>query len=365
MKSMKIKELAQQLNISPRAIRFYEEKGMIRPNKHPDNRYRIFSEKDAQRLQTIISLREVGMSIGEIKAVLDEADQGDPHDVLYLLELQRSMMFSQFVQLKNNIEMTDKMIDHFKKNETLAWEDIFEWTRGLKKLRDLRSNWRDYWNFDRQAPYHDELVYSNQQEFNLHPSYEQALSMIVQWVNPHPGEKGLDIGTGTGNLAGLFLAKGIDMAGIDQSKEMLKQCGRKFPGLETKLGNFLAVPYLDHSFDFVVSSYALHHLTDEQKFLAFSEMRRVLKPHGRICLVDLMFENRETRSGYLKKLEQQGKFELISMMKGEYYANRSELVRWFESNGYLTKTEQIHEMLHILYAVPIQTGYGAVPARLS
>jgi putative AdoMet-dependent methyltransferase len=68
------------------------------------------------------------------------------------------------------------------------------------------------------------------------------------------------------------------MAGIDQSKEMLKQCGRKYPQMDLKLGNFLAIPYLDGQFDFAVTSFALHHISDEQKLLALDEMRRVLKP---------------------------------------------------------------------------------------
>jgi putative AdoMet-dependent methyltransferase len=339
MDSMQIKELAQRLNISPRAIRFYEEKGMIHPTKDPQNNYRLFVEKDVRRLQTIISLREVGMSIEEIKTVLKELDQGEQDEVLYALELQRSIMFSQWVELKRNIETSDQIIGHLKKNHDLVWEDIFELAKGMKGLRDIRLNWRDHWNFDQQASFHDELVLNNEQAFNKHPSYSQALKMVGEWVKPLQGEKGLDIGTGTGNLAAIFLEKGIEMSGIDQSKEMLKQCQRKFPNLETKLGNFLAIPYLDHSFEFVVTSYALHHLTDEQKRMALEEIHRVLKPHGRVCIVDLMFENQHQRNQYVGEKD--------------YYADRSKLLDWFDQKGYITRAQQINDIVHIIYAVPI------------
>lgn len=353
MELMRINELAKKLNISARAIRFYEQNGMITPTRHPNNNYRMFSEQDARRLQTIISLREVGMSIEEIKSSLEELDQGEQEGVLYALELQRSMMFSQLVELINNIQTTDKMISRLKEKEPLAWEDIFEWTNGLKQLSDLRANWRDHWNFDRQASFHDELVFHPKAEFNQHPAYSQALQTVVDWVKPRQGEKGLDIGTGTGNLAGRFLAKGITMAGIDQSKEMLKQCNGKFPEMETKLGNFLAIPYLDRSFDFVVTSYALHHLTEEQKLLALEEMRRVLKPHGRICIVDLMFEHAKNREAYYRTLEQEGKQEIIALIEDEFYADRSKLLAWLDDHGYVTKAQQLHDILHIVYAVPI------------
>lgn len=67
MEEMRIKDIAGKLNISARAIRFYEQKGLISPRKQEENRYRLFTEEDAWRLQTIIALREVGMSVKEIK----------------------------------------------------------------------------------------------------------------------------------------------------------------------------------------------------------------------------------------------------------------------------------------------------------
>ncbi|WP_445668056.1 class I SAM-dependent methyltransferase [Paenibacillus sp. FSL H3-0333] len=42
--------------------------------------------------------------------------------------------------------------------------------------------------------------------------------------------------------------------------------------------------------DFIVLSFALHHLTSDRMLLAIQEMRRVLKPHGRICIADLMID---------------------------------------------------------------------------
>ncbi|WP_082084223.1 MerR family transcriptional regulator [Paenibacillus beijingensis] len=363
---MRIKELADKLNISPRAVRFYEEKGILSPSKHPDNNYRIFTEQDARRLQTIISLREVGMSLEEIKSVLEELDRGEQDEVLYALELQRSVMFSQWVELKLNIEAADGMISQLKANRSLAWDDIFQLAQGLKRLRDQRSSWRDQWDFDRQASFHDELVlHTGEQSFNRHPEYKRTLKLIREWIHPIKGEKGLDIATGTGNLAALFMECGIAMAGIDQSKEMLKMCRRKFPEMETKLGNFLAIPYLDSSFDFAVSSYALHHLTEEQKLLALAEMRRVLNPHGRICIADLMFENEAERAAYIDNLSREDKPEWVDFIRQQYYADRSRLLQWFSENGYFTRSQQMSDLLHIIYAVPIALDPGGGESFLS
>ncbi|WP_262384582.1 class I SAM-dependent methyltransferase [Paenibacillus terrae] len=145
----------------------------------------------------------------------------------------------------------------------------------------------------------------------------------------HADEYGLD--AGTGNLAGLFAEEGIRMAGVDQSNEMLKpSCRSKFPLVEKRLGNLMSIPYMDGTFDFVVSSYALHHLTGEQKIYALSEMQRTLKPHGRICIVDLMVDVAELLEAG-EKVSAPGKEESELPV---YCAERSRMLDWFDRHGY-------------------------------
>ncbi|MCY9660880.1 MerR family transcriptional regulator [Paenibacillus chondroitinus] len=348
---MQIKELAEKLNISPRTIRFYEQKGLISPHKQEHNLYRRFTEKEVWRLQTIISLREAGMTIEDIKKALPLAGDEDTEQLQYYLEMQRSIIFSQWLELKQIIETTDTMIDLLKYQQTLPLDDIFLLAEGSKRWRETRKNWNDKWNFDHQALTHDNNVVNNDREYK---DYEKALQTTIDWVAPKAGERGLDIGTGTGNLAGKFLEKGISIAGIDQSKEMLKRCGRKHPQMELKLGNFLAIPYLDGQFDFIVTSFALHHISDEQKILALGEMRRVLKPHGRICITDLMFENDDQKVQYIADLERQGRTDDIQLILNAYYATSSTLLSWFDENGYITKHKQLNELLTMVYAVPIR-----------
>ncbi|MDB5055452.1 MAG: transcriptional regulator [Bacilli bacterium] len=348
---MKIKDVASKLKISPRAIRFYEEKGLISPTKQDNNQYRTFTEKEVWRLQTIISLREAGMTIEDIKKALAEVDEEDKEQLQYYLEIQRSVIFSQWLELKQIIETTDSMIELLKYNNTLPLDDIFSLAEGSKRLREIRKNWRDKWNFDNRAFTHDERVLNNDNEYK---DYEEALKITVQWVAPKVGEIGLDIGIGTGNLAGKFLEKGIRMVGIDQSKEMLKQCQRKYPEMEIKLGNFLAIPYVDGQFDFVVTTFALHHISEEQKRLALDEMRRVLKPHGTICITDLMFENETKKEKYLKNLHEKGKTDVINVIENGYLSLCSQLLQWFDENGYITKHKQINDLLYIVYADPIR-----------
>lgn len=337
---MQIKEVADKLGISARAIRFYEEKGLISPNKG-GNQYREFSEKDIWRLQTIIALREAGMSIEDIGRSLCQLEKQDHEELQYYLELQRSVLFSKWLEIKLIIDNTDSMIDMVKTLHTLPLDEIYSLAEGSRRLREQRSSWQDKWDFDTRAIGHDEKVWSEALEYK---DYEAALTLTVQWVAPRKGDRGLDIGTGTGNLAGRLINQGADMAGVDQSKEMLKRCRQKYPGLETKLGNFLALPYMDGRFDFTVSSFAFHHLSEDQKRLAIEEMRRVLKPHGRICITDLMDADSDSAS-----------YEPIDAANLDVgYGSVSRLLTLFEELGYITKHQRINEQLYIVYAVPFR-----------
>ncbi|MCF8040727.1 MAG: MerR family DNA-binding transcriptional regulator [Desulfarculaceae bacterium] len=80
-RSWAIAELAQELEISTRTIRFYEEKGLISPERTSGNQ-RIYSKRDRARLKLILrgkrfgySLEEIGEMIGMASVDLDEAEQ--------------------------------------------------------------------------------------------------------------------------------------------------------------------------------------------------------------------------------------------------------------------------------------------------
>jgi putative AdoMet-dependent methyltransferase len=353
MEKLTISEVANRLNITNRAIRFYEEKELISPEKNPLNQYRLFSEKEVWRLQTIMSLREMGLSLEGIQEVLSKVEFGNGDEVEYYLETQQAALFSKWVELKQMLKTLDKMIDQVKQTGSLDMEQIHPLAEGYRRLKDLRSHWQDRWNFDRQASTYDDRVKNNQLSDYIRPIYHDALNKAVEWISPVAKEKGLDIGTGTGNLAGRFLEKQVNMFAIDQSREMLKQCQQKYPQMPAKLGNFLAIPFFDGEFDFICTSFALHHLTEEQKDLAYEEMNRVLSERGRICIVDLMFEDEASRLQYIEELRKQGDDNEIKNIEDEYYADRSHMISWFKSHGYTTMQQKLNDVVHIFYAIKI------------
>lgn len=338
---MKINELALKLHMTPRAIRLYESKGLLQPIRGEDNGYRYYTDHDAWRLQTIGSLREIGLSLEQIKALVKKLDEGDAASVHYYLELQRMALYEKWTRWKHVIGTIDELIERFESKQTLALEDLFQLSGDLQQIHESVSTWKDTWEFDRIAARFDgsPALLSSGPSLSQR-EYETVLDFIVQWVAPKQGEEGLDIGTGTGNLACKLQQGGARMSAIDQSKEMLARCREKFPDIAAKLGNALALPFLDRQFSFVVSAFALHHLDAKQQELALEEIDRVLMPNGRICIAGLMYED-----------DGLGEAGDKGCSDDKYPTNRTKLLGWFHSRGYITVQHAVNEWIHVVYAV--------------
>ena len=106
-----------------------------------------------------------------------------------------------------------------------------------------------------------------------------------------PGMRVLDIATGTGLVAREALATvGAEgrVVGLDPSEGMLERAALLKLPLVRALGERL--PCRDASFDFVSMGFALRHVTELEPL--FSEMRRVLKPGGSACILEITHPGR-------------------------------------------------------------------------
>lgn len=70
-----ISDLAQEFEVTPRALRFYEDQRLIHPRREGQNR--IYSHRDRARLAWILRAKRLGMSLSDIGRLLDLYDLGD------------------------------------------------------------------------------------------------------------------------------------------------------------------------------------------------------------------------------------------------------------------------------------------------
>ncbi len=117
----------------------------------------------------------------------------------------------------------------------------------------------------------------------------ETLEFLKVWVALSPTEKVLDIACGTGEFEPIVLGENRrqQMVGVDISEEMLAIAQQKlngFPNVCLTLSSASSLPFADGSFDVVVSANAFHYFDDPAS--ALLEMRRVLKPNGRLVILD-------------------------------------------------------------------------------
>ena len=118
----------------------------------------------------------------------------------------------------------------------------------------------------------------NPAAYAQHGAFVHAMAAgVLEWLNPQPGERLLDLGCGDGQLTQRLAATGADVTGVDASAEMAAAaCAR---GIRAVHASAEALPFADACFDAVFSNAALHWVRDHDAMLA--EVRRVLRPGGR------------------------------------------------------------------------------------
>jgi SAM-dependent methyltransferase len=117
---------------------------------------------------------------------------------------------------------------------------------------------------------------------------EHYLRKRTAYVVEHcPRGKGLDVGCGTGVLAGRLAAAGYEMAGVDPSGGMLDVLRANTPEVAAAEASGTALPFDEDSFDLVLTVAALHHIAEPADVhQTLREMVRVARPGGRIVVWD-------------------------------------------------------------------------------
>jgi putative AdoMet-dependent methyltransferase len=205
--------------------------------------------------------------------------------------------------------------------------------------------------FDRWANTYDQTVAGFDREYEeVFKDYDLILSKVAA------ASKGnvIEFGVGTGNLMEKLVNKGHFIIGIEPSSEMRNKAKERFPNVEILDGDFLKYPDVSAKINTIVSTYAFHHLNDEEKQLAINNFSKLLSEGDQIVFADTVFEHENAKHLQLEMVEKQGSFNLLHDLKTEYYTTIDVLRGIFEKNGFEVQFERLNDYVWFISATKIK-----------
>ena len=129
---MTIKEVEEHTGLSRSNVRFYEKEKLITPARNESNGYRDYSGSDIENIKKIAYLRTLGISIEDIRNVIEEKAP-----LREVLQKQNDMLNGQIADLNRAKILCEKMLDA----ENMEYDDL--------KVEQYVTELEDYWNDNR------------------------------------------------------------------------------------------------------------------------------------------------------------------------------------------------------------------------
>lgn len=131
-----VKQLADLSGVSPRTLRYYDQIDLLKPSYITEKNYRIYEEKQVDRLQQILFFRSLDFSLTKVKQIMDDDDYSEldalKQQKKLIIEKQNHLDFllkniqKTIEHYKGEIEMTDtEKFTAFKKDRIKNNEDLF------------------------------------------------------------------------------------------------------------------------------------------------------------------------------------------------------------------------------------------------
>ncbi len=201
--------------------------------------------------------------------------------------------------------------------------------------------------FDQWSHTYDDTVTGND------PEYEEVFThydVILSEVAKNASGTVVEFGVGTGNLTKKLLNRGLNVYGLEPSSEMRKIAKDKLPEVPIWDGDFLEFPNISVPIHTFVSTYAFHHLTDEEKGKAIKKYSQLLTADGRILFADTVFATEDEKKKMIEWAKRKGFNRLATDIETEYYTTIPVLQTIFNQNGFSVEFKKLNRFVWLIDA---------------
>lgn len=130
-------EIAKKAGISQKAVRLYDQKGLLKPSAYSEGNYRLYDKEALIILEKIIALKQIGFSLEEIR---DRLKAEEVQDIESILREQVRLMEEKKYQLEKSINAINRTLE--RNAGALNWDDVAEIIQMIGK--DQRADERHW-----------------------------------------------------------------------------------------------------------------------------------------------------------------------------------------------------------------------------
>lgn len=243
---------------------------------------------DSTRVRILLLLESHSLTVAEMQEILS---MGQSRISTQLAQLKQARLVDDRRSGKNNFYTLHSSAES---NSTIhqlldaARRELEEWAKDEAALRFVLEKRRD-----KIRAHFDELAGRFGRDFVPGRSWKSLCEAMLKLLPPMVIA---DLGAGEGTLSQLLAQRAVHVYAIDNSEKMVaygKQIAEEhaLDNLEYRLGDIEQIPLDDASVDLAVLSQALHHAEKPER--AIREAFRIVRPGGRIVILDLVQHNFE------------------------------------------------------------------------
>ncbi len=269
-------EFAKRANVSVRTIRYYDDKGLLKPSEVRESGYRYYTDTDFIKLQQIIVLKRLGFSLEDI-AEISSRDK-DTDFIRESFQLQLKLIQGKLDELRQMEQMISEANDYIYTSKTPDWNKLIGLIHLLNMEETLADQYKNSMNVDARIDLH--------RNYSLNP---QGWFCWIYDLLPIKQElQILEVGCGNGQLWKDNLDRlptNVHITLSDISSGMLRNAQENLKEQEQIFHfdcfDFQDIPYEDQAFDLIIANHVLFYAKDREK--ALMELSRVLKKGGYLC----------------------------------------------------------------------------------